>query len=77
VVVDTLTDESDVMEAALPAVELAHGADDEDIPDVALRPERGDPRRPGGGRDDRRGRSDDRGRGPLPPGHAAVRRART
>jgi hypothetical protein len=53
VVVETLTDEFDVMEAALPAVELAHEADDEDIPDVALRPERGDPRRPGGGRDDR------------------------
>ncbi|HEX2073777.1 MAG TPA: DEAD/DEAH box helicase [Geodermatophilus sp.] len=68
VVVETLTDEFDVMEVALAAVKLAHEAgggadDDEDIPDVALRPERGDPWRPGGGRDDRRGRSDDRGRG--------------
>ncbi|MFW3169340.1 DEAD/DEAH box helicase [Geodermatophilus sp. CPCC 206100] len=67
-VVETLTDEFDVMEVALAAVKLAHeaggvSADDEDIPDVPLRPDRPDPRRPGGGRDDRRGRTDDRGRG--------------
>ncbi|MBB3082457.1 DEAD/DEAH box helicase [Geodermatophilus sabuli] len=68
VVVETLTDEFDVMEVALAAVKLAHEAgggtdDDEDIPDVALRPDPRDPGRPGGGRDDRRGRGDDRGRG--------------
>ncbi|MGY1832798.1 DEAD/DEAH box helicase [Geodermatophilus sp. SYSU D01180] len=44
-VVETLTDEFDVMEVALAAVKLAHEAttgpdDDEEIPEVALRPER-------------------------------------
>ncbi|SFK79591.1 DEAD/DEAH box helicase [Geodermatophilus ruber] len=74
VVVETLTDEFDVMEVALAAVKLAHEAgggsddDDEDIPEVALRPERRDPRRPGGGRDERRGRGDDRGRGAVGAG---------
>ncbi|GII58345.1 DEAD-box ATP-dependent RNA helicase CshA [Planotetraspora thailandica] len=59
VVVETLTDEFDVMEVALAAVKLAHEAtgtegDDEDIPEVALSPSRG--RREAGPRDDRRGR---------------------
>ncbi|WP_222266022.1 DEAD/DEAH box helicase [Modestobacter marinus] len=64
VVVETLTDEFDVMDVALAAVKLAHEAgggtddDEEDIPDVPLRPERSDARRPDG-----RGRRDDR-RGP-------------
>ncbi|MEX5719360.1 DEAD/DEAH box helicase [Geodermatophilus maliterrae] len=49
-VVDTLTDEFDVVEVALAAVKLAHEAttgpdDDEEIPEVTLRPER--PRRDG------------------------------
>ncbi|SHH33653.1 ATP-dependent RNA helicase DeaD [Geodermatophilus nigrescens] len=44
-VVETLTDEFDVMEVALAAVKLAHEAttgpdDDEEIPEVTLRPER-------------------------------------
>jgi len=59
VVVETLADEFDVMEVALAAVKLAHeatgGADDEEeIPEIALRPER-DGR---DGRDGRRGRRD-------------------
>jgi ATP-dependent RNA helicase DeaD len=63
-VVEPLTDEFDVMEVALAAVKLAHEAgggtdDDEDIPDVALRPDRGDPRRADGGRD--RGRRSSEG----------------
>ncbi|WP_369134098.1 DEAD/DEAH box helicase [Modestobacter sp. I12A-02662] len=63
-VVESLTDEFDVMDVALAAVKLAHEAgggtddDEEDIPDVPLRPDRGDARRPDG-----RGRRDDR-RGP-------------
>jgi ATP-dependent RNA helicase DeaD len=63
-VVETLTDEFDVVDVALAAVKLAHEAgggtddDEEDIPDVPLRPERSDARRPDG-----RGRRDDR-RGP-------------
>jgi ATP-dependent RNA helicase DeaD len=45
VVVETLADEFDIMEVALAAVKLAHeasgaSADDEEIPDVAPRPER-------------------------------------
>jgi ATP-dependent RNA helicase DeaD len=65
-VVETLTDEFDVMEVALAAVKLAHEAgggtdDDEDIPDVTLRPERNPSRRAGDGRDDRRGWGNDRG----------------
>jgi ATP-dependent RNA helicase DeaD len=64
-VVETLTDEFDVMEVALAAVKLAHEAgggtdDDEDIPDVALRPDRPGPRRSSddrpGPRDGGRGR---------------------
>jgi ATP-dependent RNA helicase DeaD len=73
VVVETLTDEFDVMEVALAAVKLAHEAsggvvDEEEIPEVAPRAPRdgAGPRptsrgtqgqRPGGGRDDRRGRA--------------------
>ncbi|MBO4209049.1 DEAD/DEAH box helicase [Micromonospora echinofusca] len=61
VIVETLTDEFDVMEVALAAVKLAHEAsgvtvDEEEIPQVALRSEReARPRRETGGRDDRRG----------------------
>jgi ATP-dependent RNA helicase DeaD len=59
-VVDTLTDEFDVMEVALAAVKLAHEAtggpdDDEDIPDAPVRPDRGEPRR--GPREDRPARA--------------------
>jgi ATP-dependent RNA helicase DeaD len=70
VVVETLTDEFDVMEVALAAVKLAHeasgtGVSEEEIPEVALRPGRDDGRgrpeggrgRPEGGRDGRRGRA--------------------
>ncbi|HEX2047703.1 MAG TPA: DEAD/DEAH box helicase [Acidimicrobiales bacterium] len=54
VVVETLTDEFDLMEVALAAVKLAHEAtgadpDDEDIPDLTPRPEPGRAR-PGPGR---------------------------
>jgi ATP-dependent RNA helicase DeaD len=61
VVVETLTDEFDLMDVALAAVKLAHEAgggtddDEEEIPDVSLRPER--PRR-----DERGGERGDRGR---------------
>ena len=53
VVVETLTDEFDLMEVALAAVKLAHEAggaadDDEEIPQVGFRPDRPD-RRPGAG----------------------------
>jgi ATP-dependent RNA helicase DeaD len=60
VIVETLTDEFDVMEVALAAVKLAHEAtgvaiDEQDIPQVAIREERDfRARRVGGGRDDRR-----------------------
>ena len=59
-VVETLTDEFDVMEVALAAVKLAHEAtggpdDDEDIPDAPVRPDRGEPRR--GPREDRPARA--------------------
>ncbi len=55
VVVETLTDEFDVMEVALAAVKLAHETpgvppDEEDIPQVALRAERDGRAREGGGR---------------------------
>jgi ATP-dependent RNA helicase DeaD len=58
VVVETLTDEFDVMEVALAAVRLAHEgdgtpADEEEIPEVAPMGTRD--RRPGAGRDERRG----------------------
>ncbi|ETK37435.1 heavy metal transporter [Microbispora sp. ATCC PTA-5024] len=62
VVVETLCDEFDLMDIALAAVKLAHestgaAADEEEIPDVAPRPERADRgRREGPGRDDRRPR---------------------
>ena len=64
VVVETLADEFDVMEVALAAVKLAHEAsgattDEEEIPEVAVRPARegrADGRgRRDGGRDERRG----------------------
>jgi ATP-dependent RNA helicase DeaD len=63
-VVETLTDEFDVMEVALAAVKLAHEAangpdDDEEIPEVTLRPER--PQRDGD-----RGERGDRGRPSRP-----------
>jgi ATP-dependent RNA helicase DeaD len=61
-VVDTLTDEFDVVEVALAAVKLAHeaagggGDDDEEIPVVSFRPERDAGRRPeSGGRPAARG----------------------
>ncbi|GII65971.1 DEAD-box ATP-dependent RNA helicase CshA [Sphaerisporangium krabiense] len=63
VVVDTLADEFDVMEIAMAAVKLAHeasgaAADEEEIPDLPLRPEReGRGRRDQGGREERRGRA--------------------
>ena len=66
VVVETLTDEFDVVEVALAAVKLAHdaaggGADEQEIPDVAPRPERPVPdRRPGPA-----GRAKGRPRGPA------------
>jgi ATP-dependent RNA helicase DeaD len=67
VVVETLTDEFDVMEVALAAVKLAHeasgaAADEEEIPEVAPRAEReGRGRRAGAGREERRGRVPARG----------------
>jgi ATP-dependent RNA helicase DeaD len=53
VVVETLTDEFDLMEVALAAVKLAHEAggavdDDEEIPQVGFRPERDSARPPAG-----------------------------
>jgi ATP-dependent RNA helicase DeaD len=59
-VLETLTDEFDVMDVALAAVKLAHEStgpadDEEEIPDVPLRPDRAAPRRSG---DDRRGPRD-------------------
>ncbi|MBP2703777.1 DEAD/DEAH box helicase [Microbispora sp. RL4-1S] len=62
VVVETLTDEFDLMDIALAAVKLAHestgaAADEEEIPDVEPRPERRDrARRDGPGREERRAR---------------------
>ncbi|MFC7385695.1 DEAD/DEAH box helicase [Sphaerisporangium rhizosphaerae] len=62
VVVETLADEFDLVEIAMAAVKLAHessgaAADEEEIPDVPLRPEReGRGRREQPGRDERRGR---------------------
>ncbi|GII87505.1 DEAD-box ATP-dependent RNA helicase CshA [Sphaerisporangium siamense] len=67
VVVDTLADEFDVMEIAMAAVKLAHeasgaAADEEEIPDLPLRPEReGRGRREQGGREERRGRASSSG----------------
>ncbi|MEE6262381.1 DEAD/DEAH box helicase [Plantactinospora sonchi] len=72
VIVETLTDEFDVMEVALAAVKLAHettggSVDEEDIPQIGFRVERdGRPRRDGGGRDG--GRDDRRGGRPRPGG---------
>ncbi len=62
VVVETLADEFDVMEVALAAVKLAHEAggpasDEEEIPELAFAPGReARDRRPGAGREQRRGR---------------------
>lgn len=70
VVVDTLADEFDVVEIALAAVRLAHelggGGDDEqeEIPEVALRPSRPDGGRGGAGG---KGPKHGRGRGPSGP----------
>ena len=65
VVVETLTDEFDLMQVALAAVKLAHeqqsgGEDEEDIPEVAVRPdwktkEKSGPFKPGGGKGGPRG----------------------
>ncbi|MDP9390201.1 MAG: DEAD/DEAH box helicase [Actinomycetota bacterium] len=70
-VVETLTDEFDVVEVALAAVKLAHEAaggtdDDEEIPVVSFRPERDAGRRPdpGGGRGERPGPRSARPGGP-------------
>jgi ATP-dependent RNA helicase DeaD len=60
VVVETLTDEFDLVEVALAAVKLAHEAgggavdDDEEIPQVAFRPDRERPGGRGAGRRDER-----------------------
>jgi ATP-dependent RNA helicase DeaD len=73
VLLDTLTDEFDVVEVALAAVKLAHEAgtgpteDEPEIPDVSFRPERDERPRPG--RQDRSsggraGRDDSDGRQP-------------
>ncbi|WP_422769018.1 DEAD/DEAH box helicase [Plantactinospora sp. WMMC1484] len=67
VIVETLTDEFDVMEVALAAVRLAHESaggpvdEEEDIPQVTFRADRdGRPRRDGGRDSARDGRRDDR-----------------
>jgi ATP-dependent RNA helicase DeaD len=71
-VVDTLTDEFDVVEVALAAVKLAHEAagggadDDEEIPVVSFRTDKDSGRRPDSGRGDRSGP-----RGPRPSGPGA------
>jgi ATP-dependent RNA helicase DeaD len=75
IVVETLTDEFDVMEVALAAVKLAHEAgggadDDEEIPQVTFRAERDAGRSPGGRGAGPRG---DRPRGGRPPGGPATR----
>ncbi|MFI6760929.1 DEAD/DEAH box helicase [Micromonospora sp. NPDC050417] len=67
VIVETLADEFDVMEVALAAVKLAHEAagvpvDDEEIPHVTLRTERGER--------DGRGARDGRGRDAQRPGRS-------
>jgi ATP-dependent RNA helicase DeaD len=68
VVVESLTDEFDLMEVALAAVRLAHNAtstggdgDDEEIPAIVLRADR--PDKAGGGRFDKGFDRPDRGRG--------------
>ncbi|MEO3748363.1 DEAD/DEAH box helicase [Plantactinospora sp. B5E13] len=71
VIVETLTDEFDVMEVALAAVKLAHettggSVDEEDIPQVGFRVERDGRGRRDGGRDG--GRDDRRGGRPRPGG---------
>ena len=77
VVVETLTDEFDLMEVALAAVKLAHeasgaaSADEEEIPDVSMAPSRDK------FRDRERGRGKPAGaRGPRPDRTGGVRMAR-
>jgi ATP-dependent RNA helicase DeaD len=71
VVVESLADEFDIVEVAMAAVKLAHDEsgvtdDDEDIPDVALRPERqGPPGRERPGRDRAAREGSARGRTPA------------
>ncbi len=76
VVVETLSDEFDLMEVALAAVKLAHEAgggtdDDEEIPQVSFRPDQGTSR--GATKSGRRREGDDRppARGARPGGPAA------
>lgn len=70
-VLESLTDEFDVVEIALAAVKLAHessgaAADEEEIPDATIRPERfSRDGRDGRGRPGGAGRGDRRGRGPA------------
>src|SRR5687767_8851013 len=57
VVVESLADEFDIVEVALAAVKLVHEAngmtdDDEEIPDLTVRPPRRDPREGAGSRDE-------------------------
>jgi ATP-dependent RNA helicase DeaD len=67
VVVESLTDEFDVVEIALAAVKLAHdanstGDDEEEIPDVVAKPDRPAPSRRDGSRDGHRDGPRERGR---------------
>ncbi len=73
VVVETLADEYDVMEVALAAVKLAHessgaAADEEEIPEIAPRPDR-----PTGGGGDRGDRGDRKSRPPRRPSEGMTR----
>jgi ATP-dependent RNA helicase DeaD len=85
VVVDTLTDEFDLMEVALAAVKLAHEAntgtdDEEEIPEIAPKPTspRSSRRRGDGGKESwsERGKEADRGDGRPPAGRRAGPRQR-
>jgi ATP-dependent RNA helicase DeaD len=76
VVVETLADEFDLMEVALAAVKLAHEAggaadDDEEIPQVAFRPDAG--KRPGGRESGPGAARGDGPRGRRPSGGPAAR----
>jgi ATP-dependent RNA helicase DeaD len=78
VVVETLTDEFDLMEVALAAVKLAHEVgggtdDDEEIPRVTFRPERDAGKRMETRGGARRDAGRDAGRGGRPPGGPAAR----
>ncbi|GAB3448676.1 DEAD/DEAH box helicase [Streptomonospora sediminis] len=79
VVVETLADEFDVMEVALASVKIAHEAqnpveDQEEIPEVSLKPEQKDKtrgaRREGGGRREQRGSTGGGERREQPGGRA-------